>query len=112
MVRLAEYAREEINRIGGYYAYSRELCDGDSIYDFDVTKLSVNTLDIGLAGIEVYDLLRDDYNIQIEFGILETSWPTCPSGTAPGTLNGWWELFRRSAAGSAGKDGSFYPGIH
>ena len=70
MVRLAEYAREEINRIGGYYAYSRELCDGDSIYDFDVTKLSVNTLDIGLAGIEVYDLLRDDYNIQIEFGDL------------------------------------------
>src|SRR5699024_7735096 len=57
VVRLAEYAREEINRIGGYYAYSRELCDGDSIYDFDVTKLSVNTLDIGLAGIEVYDLL-------------------------------------------------------
>ena len=70
VVRLAEYAREEINRIGGYYAYSRELCDGDSIYDFDVTKLSVNTLDIGLAGIEVYDLLRDDYNIQIEFGDL------------------------------------------
>ena len=70
VVGLAEYAREEINRIGGYYAYSRELCDGDSIYDFDVTKLSVNTLDIGLAGIEVYDLLRDDYNIQIEFGDL------------------------------------------
>ena len=70
VVRLAEYAREEINRIGGYYAYSRELNNGDSIYDFDVTKLSVNTLDIGLAGIEVYDLLRDDYNIQIEFGDL------------------------------------------
>lgn len=70
VVRLAEYAREEINRIGGYYAYSRELCNGDSIYDFDVTKLSVNTLDIGLAGIEVYDLLRDEYNIQIEFGDL------------------------------------------
>ena len=24
--------------------------------------------DIGLAGIEVYDLLRDEYDIQIEFG--------------------------------------------
>ena len=67
---LAEYARGEINAIGGYYAFSRELVNGDSIFDFDVTKLSVNTLDIGLAGIEVYDLLRDEYDIQIEFGDL------------------------------------------
>ena len=65
---LAKYARDEINQIGDYYAYSSELINGDSIYDFDVTKLSVNTLDVGLAGIEVYDLLRDEYDIQIEFG--------------------------------------------
>ena len=70
VVELANYARKEINAIGGYYAYSRELINGDSIYDFDVTKLSVNTLDVGLAGIEVYDLLRDEYDIQIEFGDL------------------------------------------
>lgn len=68
VVELAEYARAEINEIGDYYAYSRELINGSSIYDFDVTKLSVNTLDIGLAGIEVYDILRDEYDIQIEFG--------------------------------------------
>ena len=70
VVDLAEYARREINDIGGYYAFSRELINGGSVYDFDVTKLSVNTLDTGLAGIEVYDLLRDEYDIQIEFGDL------------------------------------------
>ena len=70
VMRLAQYAREEINAIGGYYAYSKELVNNDSVYDFDVTKLSVYTLDIGLAGIEVYDLLRDEYDIQIEFGDL------------------------------------------
>ena len=70
VVELAEYARTEINRIGGYYAYSKELVNGDSIYDFDVTKLSIHTRDIGLAGIEVYDLLRDEYDIQAEFGDL------------------------------------------
>ncbi len=68
VVEMAEYAREEINSIGGFYAYGRELKNGGSIYDFDVTKLSVYTRDIGLAGIEVYDLLRDEYDIQIEFG--------------------------------------------
>lgn len=65
---MAEYAREEINAIGGYYAFGKELINGNSIYDFDPTKLSVHTRDIGLAGIEVYDILRDEYDIQIEFG--------------------------------------------
>ena len=65
---LVAYAREEINAIGGYYAYGRELIDGDAIYDFDTTKLSIFTRPIGLAGIEVYDLLRAEYDIQTEFG--------------------------------------------
>ena len=66
--KMASYAREEINDIGGYYAFGNELINDNSIYDFDPTKLSVHTLDIGLAGIEVYDILRDEYDIQIEFG--------------------------------------------
>ena len=68
VVDMAEYAREEINAIGGYNAFADELINGDSIYDFDPTKLSIHTRDIGLAGIEVYDILRDEYDIQIEFG--------------------------------------------
>ena len=67
-VQFAEYARNEINKLGGYYAFGNELCDNNAFYDFDKTKLSVHTRDIGLAGIEVYDILRDDYGIQIEFG--------------------------------------------
>lgn len=65
---LAQYARDEINKIGGYYAFSEELIDNDEVFDFDKTKLSIFTRDIGLAGIEVYDILRDEYGIQIEFG--------------------------------------------
>ena len=70
VVEMVEYTRSEINQIGDYYAYSKEIINGDSIYDFDITKLSINTLETGLAGIEVYDLLRDEYDIQIEFGDL------------------------------------------
>ena len=68
VVELANYAREEINKMDGYYAFGKELINGDTVFDFDVTKLSIHTRDIGLAGIEVYDLLREDYDIQIEFG--------------------------------------------
>ncbi len=67
---LAEYARKEINEIDGYYAFGNDLVNGDSVYAFDPMKLSIHTLDIGMAGIEVYDVLRDDYDIQIEFGDL------------------------------------------
>ena len=64
----AQYARDEINMVGGYYAYGKELINGGTVYDYDVTKLCVYTRDIGLDGIEVYDILRDEYDIQIEFG--------------------------------------------
>lgn len=67
-LELAEYARNEVNKIGGYYAFSTEIVNGDTIFDFDRTKLSVNTMEIGLAGIEIFDLLQQEYDIQIEFG--------------------------------------------
>jgi arginine decarboxylase len=67
-LELAEYARTEINKSGGYYAFSSELINKDTVFDFDRTKLSVHTAEIGLAGVEVYDLLRDEYGIQVEFG--------------------------------------------
>ncbi len=66
--RFADYARREINAIGGYYAFGEELCNGRDVFAFDKTKLSIHTRAIGLAGIEVYDILRDEYGIQIEFG--------------------------------------------
>ncbi|NTV91239.1 MAG: arginine decarboxylase, partial [Clostridiales bacterium] len=83
---MSEYAREEINQIGDYYAYSSELVNGDTVFDFDVTKLSVNTFDTGLAGIEVYDLLRDEYDIQIEFGDLGNLLAYVSVGDSPGNI--------------------------
>lgn len=38
VMELAEYARNEINQIGGYYAFSKEMINGSSIFDFDTTK--------------------------------------------------------------------------
>ena len=67
-IEQADYAREEINALGGYYAFGSEIVDGEYCCAFDTTKLSVHTRDIGLAGVEVYDLLRDESDIQLEFG--------------------------------------------
>ena len=70
VISLVEYARDEINAIGDYYAYGKEIADGDAIFDFDITKLSIFTRPVGLTGHEVYDILRDEYDIQTEFGDL------------------------------------------
>ena len=70
VVGYAAYAREELNRIGGFYAFGPERCNGDDFFAFDETKLSIHTRAMGLAGIEVYDMLRDDFDIQLEFGDL------------------------------------------
>ncbi|MBR4152609.1 MAG: aminotransferase class I/II-fold pyridoxal phosphate-dependent enzyme [Selenomonadaceae bacterium] len=68
VIELVEYARNEINYLGGWYAYGKELIDNGAVYDFDITKLSIYTRAVGLAGVEVYDILRDEYDIQLEFG--------------------------------------------
>ncbi|MDR0804953.1 MAG: aminotransferase class I/II-fold pyridoxal phosphate-dependent enzyme, partial [Oscillospiraceae bacterium] len=68
---LARYAREEINTVGGYYAYGAERADqtaGSAFYAFDDTKLVINVSGLGLSGMETYDILRDEFNIQAEFG--------------------------------------------
>ena len=70
---MAEYARAEINDIGGYYAYGKDMVNGGSVYDFDVTKLSVYTRESVWQESRSMDLLRDEYDIQIELGTLPTS---------------------------------------
>ena len=68
VIDMCEKTRKEINAIGPYRAFSDDVVDGVCVCDFDKTKISVNTSGLGLAGIEVYTLLRDKYGIQVEFG--------------------------------------------
>jgi len=68
VLRLSRWARNEINKIDGLYAFGTELIGTPGVHDFDETKLGVNVRNIGLTGFEVYDILRDEYNIQAELG--------------------------------------------
>lgn len=68
IIQIADYAREKINKIPGCKSIGYESIGLPGIYNFDPTKLSVNTRDMGLNGMELYDILRDEYNIQMETG--------------------------------------------
>ncbi|MBQ3015979.1 MAG: aminotransferase class I/II-fold pyridoxal phosphate-dependent enzyme [Clostridia bacterium] len=80
ITEMAIKTRKKINAMGGYYAFGEEIIDKDQIFDFDLTKISVNTFTIGLAGIEVYTILRDKYNIQLEFGDMGNILALCAIG--------------------------------
>lgn len=65
---LSRFARDEINKIEGVYAFGREWIGEPGCFAFDETKLSINVRELGLTGYEMESLLRQKYNIQVEFG--------------------------------------------
>lgn len=87
ILALADSARAQINEIDGFYAFGKEIFHTDAVYDFDRTKLSINTTGIGLAGIEVFNLLRDSYGIQLEFGDMSNILAVCSLGDTEANLD-------------------------
>jgi arginine/lysine/ornithine decarboxylase len=65
-IEIARYGREALSDVPNLYVLSKELKNGDTIYDYDETKFCVNVSQTGFTGFEVYDRLLRDYNIQVE----------------------------------------------
>ena len=65
-LELARYARDEINKIEGLYAFGKELIGTSGCYDFDETKLGINVRGLGYTGYQMDKKLRKEYNIQME----------------------------------------------
>lgn len=68
-IKLAEEARNRINRIPGLFCFGKEMIK-DSLFakmvDMDVTKLTIAVSDLGLTGFQVSQILNTKYNIQVE----------------------------------------------
>jgi arginine decarboxylase len=69
-LELVRWARNEINKIDGLYAFGKELIGTPGFYDFDETKLGINVASLGYTGYEMEWKLRKEYNIQIELSDL------------------------------------------
>lgn len=68
ILALARDTRNRVNEIPGAYAFGKNLVGTPGVFDFDETKMSIHTLDFGLSGLDVYERLRDEFNIQVELG--------------------------------------------
>lgn len=68
VLELSRYGRYEINKIDGLYAFGKEIEGTPGVHEFDETKLVINVTGLGMTGFKVYDILRDEYDIQMELG--------------------------------------------
>lgn len=66
LLALARHARRKINEIEGLVCFGKELNHHLGVFDYDETKLGINVSGLGLTGFQVYDLLINEYNIQME----------------------------------------------
>ncbi|MFD3156152.1 aminotransferase class I/II-fold pyridoxal phosphate-dependent enzyme [Haloimpatiens sp. FM7330] len=65
-IGLADYVREEINKIPGFKCFGKEILGTPGAYAFDSTKITITCKDLGITGYELDTLLADRYHIQME----------------------------------------------
>ncbi|MCR5787230.1 MAG: aminotransferase class I/II-fold pyridoxal phosphate-dependent enzyme [Acholeplasmatales bacterium] len=63
---LGDWAREEINKIKGFKARGEEYFKENKQVNYDSTKLVIELEHIRLNGFELYNILKDKYNVQME----------------------------------------------
>ena len=52
-IELANYAREEINKIDSLYCFGEELKNDGGFFTFDPTKITINCRKLGISGYEL-----------------------------------------------------------
>ena len=64
--RLSHYVREQIAKIPGFIPCDKEHFISKGCFDYDDTKLVIKLDHLDINGFELYQLLKHEYNIQIE----------------------------------------------
>ena len=63
---LSKYAREEISKINGFVPCGKEHFMQRGCYDYDDTKLVIKIEHLDINGFDIFQMLQNEYKIQIE----------------------------------------------
>ena len=66
--KLCEYAREEVSKIPGFNLYGRSYFQENGSFDYDETKLLISIEGLDISGFDLFNIIHDDYGIQLELG--------------------------------------------
>lgn len=70
-INMAQKVRRQVNEIPGLYCFGAEIIgQTSSRCDHDPTKLCINVKELGITGIEMEKLLREEFNIEVEMSDL------------------------------------------
>lgn len=69
-IDLANYARDEINKIPGFYCFGKEIIGNPGVFSIDPTKITISCRDLGITGFELDMILSNQYHIQLELSDL------------------------------------------
>ncbi|MCX7884259.1 MAG: aminotransferase class I/II-fold pyridoxal phosphate-dependent enzyme [Caloramator sp.] len=98
-IDLAEYTREEINKIPGLYCFGKEILGQSGIYALDPTKITITAKGLGLTGYELDSLLADEYHIQLELSDLYNALAVGSFGDTKEKndklINALWDISKR-----------------
>jgi len=95
LVKLSEELINKINTLDGLQALSHAEENGSTVFKTDPTKIVVKVNDLGLSGFEAYDLLRSDYNIQMELGETNVVLAIVSVGDDKETLDTLYKAFKK-----------------
>jgi len=82
-----ETAKARIAKIPGLAVLSRDDLNGAGMYDYDETKLCIRVNGLGLTGFEAYDILLNEYGIQMELSETYVILGIVGIGDDAGTIN-------------------------
>ncbi len=66
ILRLTDTIRDKINGCKGLYCFGTDLKGKHGVCDIDLTRLVVNFKNAGITGYAASEMLRNDYNIEVE----------------------------------------------
>ncbi|MCQ6265637.1 aminotransferase class I/II-fold pyridoxal phosphate-dependent enzyme [Fictibacillus sp. WQ 8-8] len=69
-IKLANEAREKINKIPRLYCVGEEILGKEATYDLDPTKLLISVKELGITGYDAEVWLREKHNIEVELSDL------------------------------------------
>lgn len=70
VLNIAKYAKYKLNKIPGIKVLSQNSNKREGLNFLDETKLCINVKGLNITGFKVYDILYQDFDIQVELGDL------------------------------------------
>lgn len=91
LLKIINETKAKINSIKGISCITRENINGKGIFNYDETKIVIKVNELGLTGFQVYDILKEKYNIQMELAETYCVLAVCGVGDDEYTLNRLYE---------------------